>query len=211
MGRFINPDVTVYTGQGFIGCNLYAYCINNPTNHFDSKGTDAVWIQEKDTVPLAGPPGLLVENEEDGKWYFFYWGMDSESTDFNNVLNAILGTNAKLVWKEIDADDFDLTTTEGVAEALRNSNDPDVDRSDKVTGSIYLKGDFSKTIEYIDNLSENTPQYNLLQNNCVQQSTNALQCSFAAFGRARSIIPNIAYNKAKVLSSVRNTLYAIFR
>ena len=208
VGRFLNADITVYTGQGFVGCNMYAYCINNPTNHFDLEGTDAVWIQEKDTVPLAGHTGLLVEDEDDGKWYFFYWGMDSESTDFNNVLKAVMGTNAKLVWKEIDADDFDLTTTAGVKEALQNSNDPDVDRSDKVTGSIYFRGDFSKTIEYIESLSENTPQYNLLYRNCVQQSTNALQCSFSAFRRTSSIIPNIAYSKARVLSSVLNIFYA---
>lgn len=186
---------------------MYAYCINNPTNHFDPEGTDAVWIQERDTVPFAGHTGLLVEDEDDGKWYFFYWGMDSEAISLTNVFNALIGTNAKLVWKKIGADDFDLTTTAGVIEALQESNDSDVDRSDKVTGSIYLQGDFSKTIKYIEELIENKPKYNLLTSNCVQQSRNALQCSNSAFGYARSVIPNIAYRKARLIAGVLDISY----
>ena len=36
--RFINADVFVSTGQGFPGCNMYAYCLNNPANSSDSSG-----------------------------------------------------------------------------------------------------------------------------------------------------------------------------
>ena len=210
MGRYINADVTVDTGQGFIGCNMFAYCINNPTNHYDPEGTDAVWIQENNTVPFAGHTGLLVEDEKTGKWYFFYWGMDSEAISFTNVLNALIGTKAKLVWKEINADDFDLTTTDGVVNALKQSNDSDVDRSEKVTDTIYLQGDFSKTIEYIENLIEKTPEYNLLTSNCVQHSRNALQYSNSSFIYADSVIPNVAYLKVKFISFVRDVFSAIF-
>ena len=39
IGRFINADALVSTGQGLLGNNMFAYCGNNPTNCFDSSGT----------------------------------------------------------------------------------------------------------------------------------------------------------------------------
>ena len=37
--RFINADVYASTGHGFIGYNMFAYCINNPVNQVDYDGT----------------------------------------------------------------------------------------------------------------------------------------------------------------------------
>jgi RHS repeat-associated protein len=39
IGRFINADGYVSTGQGFIGNNMFAYCNNNPVNLLDPTGT----------------------------------------------------------------------------------------------------------------------------------------------------------------------------
>ncbi len=36
--RFINADGLASTGQGFIGCNMFAYCNNNPVNGYDPSG-----------------------------------------------------------------------------------------------------------------------------------------------------------------------------
>ena len=38
MGRFINADVFVSTGQGIIGYNVYVYCNNNPVRYIDNGG-----------------------------------------------------------------------------------------------------------------------------------------------------------------------------
>jgi len=38
MGRFINGDVLVSTGQGILGNNMFAYCGNNPINYSDNAG-----------------------------------------------------------------------------------------------------------------------------------------------------------------------------
>ena len=38
VGRFINADSTVSTGQGLIGTNMFAYCGNNPVSRFDPTG-----------------------------------------------------------------------------------------------------------------------------------------------------------------------------
>lgn len=38
VGRFINADTFVSTGQGLTACNMFAYCGNNPVNYVDPTG-----------------------------------------------------------------------------------------------------------------------------------------------------------------------------
>ena len=38
IGRFINADSYVSTGQGIVGYNMFAYCGNNPVNRSDAEG-----------------------------------------------------------------------------------------------------------------------------------------------------------------------------
>ena len=54
IGRFINADVYVSTGQGLAGFNMYAYCRNEPVFKRDSLGTDDVCIAhaDNDSNPL---------------------------------------------------------------------------------------------------------------------------------------------------------------
>ncbi len=48
VGRFINADGYVSTGQGILGNNMLAYCGNNPINRFDPSGTS--WQSWLDTI-----------------------------------------------------------------------------------------------------------------------------------------------------------------
>lgn len=38
MGRFLNADALVSTGQGVLGHNMFAYCLNNPISMTDNTG-----------------------------------------------------------------------------------------------------------------------------------------------------------------------------
>ena len=38
IGRFLNADAYTSTGQGIVGNNMFAYCLNNPVNYLDSTG-----------------------------------------------------------------------------------------------------------------------------------------------------------------------------
>lgn len=44
MGRFLNADTFVSTGQGFVGFNMYAYCGNNPVIRVDPNGHLPQWL-----------------------------------------------------------------------------------------------------------------------------------------------------------------------
>ena len=43
VGRFISVDSLVSTGQGLLGYNMYAYCLNNPVNLLDFDGEAGEW------------------------------------------------------------------------------------------------------------------------------------------------------------------------
>ena len=45
MGRFINADIFVSTGQGVLGYNMFSYCLNNPVNYVDRSGNNAEAVQ----------------------------------------------------------------------------------------------------------------------------------------------------------------------
>jgi len=45
IGRFINADGHASTGQGIIGHNMFAYCLNNPVNYLDRDGKNSETLQ----------------------------------------------------------------------------------------------------------------------------------------------------------------------
>jgi len=46
LGRFINADALISTGQGVLGNNMFAYCNNNPVNMVDASGNLPKWIDD---------------------------------------------------------------------------------------------------------------------------------------------------------------------
>ena len=65
VGRFINADSYASTGQGILGCNMFAYCLNNPVICFDSTGSRACIRKDFDygTIPVTTPQ--IAETPED--------------------------------------------------------------------------------------------------------------------------------------------------
>ena len=58
--RFISADVYVSTGQGIVGNNMFAYCLNNPVNRFDDNGNWSMPNWLKVTVGVVAIAGLAV-------------------------------------------------------------------------------------------------------------------------------------------------------
>ena len=51
--RFISADVYMSTGQGVLGGNMWAYCLNNPVNMIDVNGELASWSQIFTGIAIA--------------------------------------------------------------------------------------------------------------------------------------------------------------
>ncbi len=72
MGRFLNADALVSTGQGLLGNNMFAYCNNNPVMYEDFSGFIALLddllalsITVLIVIPLlliVFPPPFILEN-----------------------------------------------------------------------------------------------------------------------------------------------------
>ena len=68
MGRFINADALVSTGQGVLGNNMFAYCGNNPVLFADPAG----FIPSKNIYPVCigeslPSPGFIGTTDNDDK------------------------------------------------------------------------------------------------------------------------------------------------
>ena len=63
--------------SNIFGTNMFTYCNNNPVNQIDPEGTDAIWLQFGDAVPLLwwteGHTSLLLQDDSN-VWWYFYWG-----------------------------------------------------------------------------------------------------------------------------------------
>ena len=60
LGRFISADVYLSTGQGVLGHNAYAYCLNNPVNGIDPSGSRAITGRDVFIDPLVDGGGGAV-------------------------------------------------------------------------------------------------------------------------------------------------------
>ena len=58
--RFINADDAISTGQGILGANAFAYCLNNPVNMTDSSGSLPEWMGKAAGIAFGVAAGLLA-------------------------------------------------------------------------------------------------------------------------------------------------------
>ena len=58
--RFISADVLLSTGQGVIGHNSFAYCLNNPLNRCDPNGMSSFWDKMKKALTVVAAVALVV-------------------------------------------------------------------------------------------------------------------------------------------------------
>ena len=95
LGRFINADALVSTGQGLLGNNMFAYCGNNPVNYIDSLGLSPMYPWED----VPGYLGRLI-----GEWISEVIQTDEEETDEkgNTTFKAKVKKTAKSVGRNVE-------------------------------------------------------------------------------------------------------------
>ena len=172
---------------------------------FDNGGKDAIWIQESESAKGQGHSGLMVQ-DENGNWFYFYWGPDNEDAPIKNL---IVGVPNGSYFEPIETDGADLTQTSQVIDVLKlaeNSSTKASTRADKITESYYFVGDYTATYNKARDYSKSDEEYKLITNNCVQKTLNAFCDSDSRFtqvsyGTANCIRPNSAATKVAMLPS----------
>ena len=86
IGRFINADAFASTGQGILGNNMFAYCLNNPVANADPHGrwTVGVSFGGNITIGLGASIsiGVFFDNQGniDVQWSYAVTGVDNTNT-----------------------------------------------------------------------------------------------------------------------------------
>ena len=73
VGRFVNADVYVSTGQGILSANMFAYCLNNPITYGDYSGTKvySVGLNGNATLFIFGISlSVALVFDDYGNWGF---------------------------------------------------------------------------------------------------------------------------------------------
>jgi RHS repeat-associated protein len=161
--RFISKDdPSNNPGTNCIEDNLYDYCKNNPTNQQDSNGQDAIWIEASKNVEILdhayGHTSLLIQYGD--SWYYFYYGADSILCKYvpNSDLTSLSALNS---WLHVSLH------YNGVQ---------------YYTESVYIRGNFTASYLYCNQLTKHANTYFALGNNCTTQSWDALAKGTLNFG-----------------------------
>lgn len=163
--RFVNADALVSTGQGFVGFNMFAYCLNCPVIYGDDTGHDAYILIDDQAAGTAGHIGIIVQDEE-GNWWHFYWG--PKNLFFG--ICSISGKNVPLLtWcRRIELGE--AITLDAINESGQYGGEYD--------DMLYLEGDFSGVISTAQALDG---EYNLYTRNCAQISLALLMIEDSSY------------------------------
>ncbi len=193
--RFLNADALV---KG----NLYCYTGKNLINKVDQAGKDAIWIQERYSANNAGHSGLLVQDEQ-GVWYYFYWGRD-----INHLSNNPFANTPANVYLEPIGLCSDLDSVDKVQNFIKTVDTEAYKRADLITDIYYFEGDYTNTYQMVEalNNSKDPLEYNILTRNCVQVVLDAFIASDRRFNLcinslSSSVIPipNVIASKVALL------------
>ena len=161
-GRFISED------PAKDGYNWYSYCGGNPVMFVDPSGLDAIVANQTENVAGYGHMSAFVQ-DNNGDWYFFYWGNDSvvlKKVDDPNVLKDSESLNNWLETNGLNKGEY------------------------KYDAFCYIIGDFSESKDYYQNLADEfddniannkvgwfgfkNRNYNLATRNCTQETMKGL-------------------------------------
>ena len=136
MGRFINADGLVSTGQGLLSNNMFVYCGNNPVNRADQSG------QFWETV---------------GNFFNNIWS--GITSWFSSTFGAGASTTSTIYKEEtpVIPDPFPITITETSEISLK---DIDIGDSTKPI-SVYANGNLNKPIASTAGVKINVDQLSL--------------------------------------------------
>ena len=141
----------------------------------------------------------MVQDEK-GQWYYFFWGPESETVDKSLVTWCANGC----FFVPVNTNDCDLTTPGGVRKALNQTFDEGDkrNRANLISDVKYFTGDYTKTAQYVSDISNSGDEYKVLTWNCAQINLIAFEKSDWRFSIIRqSVIPNEVYRAVVLMPS----------
>ena len=93
---FINADGLASTGKGVLGCNMFAYCNNNPSSFSDSAGTVPVSVEiatVTDTIQINDEWAIVVSVSWDASFGNDAVNLTFGKGSFTVTANAATGEN----------------------------------------------------------------------------------------------------------------------
>ena len=199
--RFINADCIAKTEYLSISTNVFVYCLNSPVYCIDSSGTDAIWLQERDSAASMGHSGLMVQDTNE-EWFFFYWGPASETFS----MGLLTGTSNGCYVEKIETNGRSLSDVDDIQTVLKKAGGKAGDRAEKITDAYYFKGEYTNTYEKVMEMQADSSDYNLITRNCLQQTLEAFMASdqrfkFVSYGLVNGVVPNEAVRRVAMIPS----------
>ncbi len=141
IGRFINADSYVSTGQGIVGYNMFAYCGNNPVNREDAAG--GFWDTVFDIFSLGVSIADVWNNPTDG-WAWL--GLGRDVIDLVPFVTGVgEGTKALGVVNKFD-DGYDASKAGKATNTLTDAQKSRLNTLDNTIEHNLKETDFSGTL-----------------------------------------------------------------
>jgi len=195
MGRFLSMDTWEGDSDQPMNYNLWLYGNADPVNNIDPDGHDAIWLTNENAVALpseekaiihGGHTSLLIEDGHTGNWYYFYYGpehpnpWDPEFVVVEPVPQTVLANINELnSWLVNPGEDKVYLDSTGKQIEIKDTDGPAMIPGGKYTQSVYIQGDFSKSLHHIQELKgrylKQDQRYLVLVGNCLDNSIQTIE------------------------------------
>jgi RHS repeat-associated protein len=132
IGRFISADALLSTGQGVLGYNMYAYCLNSPVNMEDSGGARPYNVNAKSSDG-AGDSGLIAGCSAEDEALLAELSLFEQDLKFEDRFSTIYGDDYIVLAEEV----WDTGNTLAVTVTKEYVNVEKIDIALKKFGGLF--------------------------------------------------------------------------
>ncbi len=180
--------------------------LNNPNKYVDPDGKDAIYLNDTSGAALsAGHSALLIE-DANGEWYYFSFEPLEGDQPFDSAQIIMLKLQNKLTWNDEDTFlenaswSYTGTYIDHNGPGSKDDEEKTVTKNDNINRydqQIYIKGDFSGSLEKAEKYFEKQPEYSLLSTNCAWVAIDVLKFNNEHTYEERKYFDEILYKKGE--------------
>ena len=140
----------------------------------DDDGDDAYWLTDSGNVLTMGHTSLLLQNN-DGAWYYFYWGPEPDTIPVRTQARV------QLVKVNAEFDNKGMLNLDSLNDSIK-----EIYKRGYNKATLY-RGDYSRSVSYAqlliqtyenqNSVFDDVPAYGAIMSNCMQASAMVMQAS----------------------------------